>query len=465
MEKYDLTIIGGGPGGYAAALRAASLGLKTLLIEKEALGGTCLNRGCIPTKIYSHAALLSQQMNRCEEYGLEIKGTGFSMERLWRKKEEVVGNLKEGVQRMLKKAGVKIAWGSANTLSPHEIEIVENSNKRTVQTSRLLMATGAKETLPQIPGINQPGVLTSREALQLKELPSSMVVVGGGVIALEFASIFADLGVSVSIVHRSERFLRDMDMEMVRRLQILLRRKGISIWMNAPLQSLEENEEGLGIKFFSSREGEQLLSAEKVLISTGREACFGGQNLEHLGILHSEKGIYVNEKMETSQENIYAVGDATFPNYFQADVAYHQGLVAAENAAGLESVFHGNCVPSCVFTNPPLAKVGITEEEAKEKGLAINTGKFPFSANGKAACQGEEDGQVKIISSQDDGTVLGMHILGPHAYDLIQEGTLAVAQKVPVKELSELLHPHPTLSEAVWEAALSLTRHPLHFAR
>ncbi|MFO7952570.1 MAG: dihydrolipoyl dehydrogenase [Bacillota bacterium] len=465
-EKYKVVIVGGGPGGYMAALRAASLDLKTAIIEKEELGGVCLNHGCIPTKVFTHATGFYRQLHSAEEFGFDLKNINFSFAGLQEKKKAVVSELTGHVEELLKKGKVDIYSGEAQVLSPDRVKVdLHDGDNVELETDNIILATGSGEIYPPTPGLDLPGVITSWEALALEELPESMAVIGGGVIALEMASIFSGLGTKVTIVHRSERLLRRMDMEMVRRLSTYLRKSGLQIMMNTPVEKVEEAENGLKLTA-RSKKGEEVIEAEKVLLSVGRKAVFGGQDLDSLGVEYSEKGIKVSSKMETAIPGIYAVGDCTAPGYFLAHVAYHQGLVAVENIAGLESHFDGLVVPGCLFTDPELACVGLSEEQAKEKGLEnIQVGKFPFSACGKASCQGETDGVVKIISAGKDQEVVGVHILGPHASDLVQEGTLAVDQKVKAADLASLIHPHPTLSEAVWEAAMAINKAPLHFAR
>jgi len=465
-DKYDLTIIGGGPGGYLAALRAASLGLKTAVVEKEALGGVCLNHGCIPTKVLTHGAYLYRRLHTADEFGFNLQNIDFSYARLQEKKKAVVGELTGHVAELLKNSKVEVFSGTAKALSPQKVEVtINNGKKTTLETENIILATGSEEIYPPTPGLDLPGVITSWEALALEELPKTMAVIGGGVIALEMASIFMGLGVKVTIVHRSERLLRRMDLEMVRRLSTYLRRSGLQIMMNTPVKMIEEAEGGLKMTV-SSKKGEEVIEAEKVLLSVGRKASFGNQDLEALGVEYGPEGIKVNSRMETTVPGIYAVGDVTAPGYFLAHVAYNQGLVAAENIAGLDAHFDGTVVPGCLFTDPELACAGMSEEEAKEKGIEnLQIGKFPFSACGKAATQGEEEGVVKIISAGDDQKIIGVHILGPHASDLIQEGTLAVAKGLRAAELAELIHPHPTLSESVWEAAMAINKAPLHFGR
>jgi dihydrolipoamide dehydrogenase len=307
-----------------------------------------------------------------------------------------------------------------------------------------------------------PGVIFSREALALSEIPPSLAVVGGGVIALEMASLFAAFGAAVTIVQRSI-LLRREDREMVRRLTPFLRRQGIKILTEAPLQRIERGENGLSLTVETPR-GVETVNAAAVLVAVGRKASSGGLDLAAAGITHGPAGIAASAAMETNVPGVYAAGDAAAPGYFLAHVASHQGLVAAENAAGRKNLFSGKAVPLCIFTRPELARVGLTEEEAREKYGAVKVGKFPFSANGKAYLQGEGDGVVKIVADGESDTVLGVHILGPHASDLIQEGTLAVAAGAKVADLAELIHPHPTLSEAVWEAALSINKTPIHIS-
>jgi dihydrolipoamide dehydrogenase len=463
MEHYRLTVIGGGPGGYTAALRAAALGLKTLLVEKEHLGGTCLNHGCIPTKTLHYSASLFQKLKDASEYGFSTGPVGVDYGRIQERKTAVVAHLVEGLGGLLKNAGVTVSFGQARLAAPNRVELELPGGERcAVETDQVILATGSEEIVPETPGMELPGVIFSREALALKQVPQSLAVVGGGVIALEMASLFAAFGASVTIVQRSI-LLRREDREMVRRLTPFLRRQGIKILTEAPLQRIEQDENGLALVLNTPR-GAETVSAATVLVAVGRKASFGGLDLAAAGIRHGPAGIAVGETMATNIPGIFAAGDATAPGYFLAHVASHQGLVAAENAAGGSASFSGKAVPLCIFTQPELARVGLTEEEAREKYGAVKVGKFPFSANGKAFLQGEGDGVVKIIADGDSGTVLGVHILGPHASDLIQEGTLAVAAGAKITDLEELIHPHPTLSEAVWEAALAVNKAPIHLA-
>ena len=462
MEQYPLTVIGGGPGGYTAALRAAALGLKTLLIEKENLGGTCLNHGCIPTKTLTYSALLLKKLKEAGEYGLTAGEVGFSYPKVQEKKGAVVEHLVSGVRRLLKDAGVEVVQGQARLLSPREVEVITPSGEtRRLQAEKLILAPGSREYLPPVAGIQLPGILTSREALALREVPPSLAILGGGVIAVEMASIFSAFGSSVTIVQRS-RILRREDTEMVRRLTPFLRKQGIKILTETKLLEISPASPGFSLKV-EGRRGEETLTCHSLLVAVGREAAHQGLNLEEAGIECTPAGIPVSETMETNVPGVYAVGDAALPGYYLAHVASHQGVVAAERAAGLASTFEGDVIPICIFTQPELSRVGLTEEEALERGLKIKIGKFPFTASGKAYLQGEAEGMVKIIANQEDDKVLGLHILGPHASDLIQEGSLAIKAGCRSRDLAHLIHPHPTLSEALWEAALAVDGSPIHF--
>lgn len=465
-EKYKLVIIGGGPGGYLAALRAGSLGLKVAVIEKDTLGGVCLNHGCIPTKVLTHGAAMNRRLKTADEFGFIINDMTFEYPRLQKKKQAVVQELVEHIDELMANKNVDVYYGEAFAESASRVVIKKTGEEdKVLETENVILATGSDEIYPPTPGIDLPGIITSKEALALEELPETMAVIGGGVIALEMASIFIGLGVKVTIVHRSERLLRRMDLEMVRRLATYLRKSGLEIMMNSPIEVIEKEENGYKLTV-NTRKGQEIVQAESLLLAVGRKASFGGQDLDALGVEYEKAGIKVNSKMETSVPGIYAVGDATLPNYFLAHTAYHQGIVAAENIAGIEAHFDGTAVPSCLFTDPELSCVGLSEEEAKEEGLEnIKTGKFPFSANGKAATQAESEGAVKIITAGENDRVVGVHVLGPHASDLIQEGTVAIAKGLTAKEMAEMIHPHPTLCESVWEAAMGIDKAALHLTR
>ena len=465
-ESYQVVVIGGGPGGYLAALRAGTLGLKTAVVEKEALGGVCLNHGCIPTKVLTHGAAMNRRLHSADEFGFSFKALNFSYPTLQAKKKTVVAELVGHVGEMMTNNKIDVFYGMAKAVSPKKVKIKLHSGEElALETDHLILATGSDEIIPSTPGLDLPGIMTSREALAREELPETMAVIGGGVIALEMASIFLGLGVKVTIVHRSERLLRRMDHEMVRRLSTYLRKNGLEIMMNSPIRVIDKKDKGYRL-IIEGKKGEEIVEAESVLLAVGRKPAFGGQDLDALGLEYAKDGIRVSSRMETTVPGIYAVGDVTYPGYFLAHTAYHQGIVAAENIAGLEAHFNGSAVPSCLYTDPELASVGLSEEEAKEKGFAnLKVGKFPLSANGRAATQGELEGAVKIIASGDDEKVIGVHILGAHASELIQEGTLAVAKGVKAAELAELIHPHPTMNEAVWEAAMAINKTSLHITR
>lgn len=464
--KYKVVIIGGGPGGYLAALRAASLGLKTALIEKDTLGGVCLNHGCIPTKVLTHGAAMYRRLQTAGEFGFKFRELVFDYPQLQNKKKAVVSELVDHIRELVESNRIELFYGLARALNPSLVTVKLNDGEEiSLAAENIILATGSDEIYPPTPGIDLPGIITSREALALEKLPETMAVIGGGVIALEMASIFMGLGVKVAIVHRSERLLRRMDLEMVRRLSTYLRKSGLEIMMNSPIKVIEKENDGFKLTV-DTRKGEELVRAESVLLAVGRKAAFGDQDLDALKVDYDRGGIKVNSRMETSVPGIYAVGDVTYPNYFLAHTAYHQGIVAAENIAGIEAHFEDCAVPNCLFTDPELASVGLTEEEAGERGFEnLKTGKFPFSANGRAATQGESEGAVKIITAGEEEKVIGVHILGPHASDLIQEGTLAVARGVTAADMAELIHPHPTLCESVWEAAMVINKAPLHITR
>ena len=376
----------------------------------------------------------------------------------------MVENLLRGLERLLKSAGVTVWPGRAELLPGRQVRAAfPGGETRTAQFDKLIIATGSSEVVPPVPGADLPGVIFSREALALTELPSSLAVIGGGVIALEMATIFAAFGVDVTIVQRSI-LLRREDREMVRRLAPCLRRQGIRVLTETALRGISAAPDGKLILAVEGPRGKEELTAEKVLLAVGRKPSFGGLDLQAVGISCSERGIDVDEHMATSVPGIYAIGDVANPGYFLAHTAIHQGMVAAENAAGGSASFSGKAVPVCIFTHPELARAGMTEEEARATGYAVKVGKFPFSANGKAFLQGEGEGVVKIVADAETETVLGVHILGPHASDLIQEGTLAVAAGAKLPELERLIHPHPTLSEAFWEAALAASGRPLHLS-
>ena len=463
-EEIDVVIIGGGPGGYVAAIKAAHLGLKAVLVEKDKLGGVCLNKGCIPTKALVSTAEVLNYIQRAGEFGIQVKDYSFDFPAIMKRKDLITRRLSSGVEQLMKANQVRIVRGEGQIIEPGTVEVLDaERQKEIIKTKNIIIATGSSVMKLPLPGIDSEGVITSDEALSLSELPSRMLIVGGGVVGIEFAGIFKALGVEVTVVEMLPRILLPIDEEIARRLTQLLKRKGIEILTDCKVKEIKKNNQNLEV-LVSTSDGEKKLETEKVLLAAGRVPELGNIDVRGLGIELDGKTIKVDEKMRTNIPGIYAVGDVV-GKLMLAHVASREGIVAVENISGKEVLMDYKVVPNCVFSMPEVASVGLTEEEAKKENNNIKISKFPFMANGKALGMGETEGMVKIIADGDTLELLGVHILGIHASDLIAEGTLALSMEATAFEIVNTIHAHPTLAETIAEAAEGITGKPIHLAR
>lgn len=450
MKK--ICIIGSGPGGYVTAIRAAQLGAQVVLIErdKDNVGGTCLNWGCIPTKALVASAGVYADMKNAESYGLTVSNPGIDFGKIMERKDGIVTQLRNGIGYLFKKHNVELIVGNGKLKSPRVVEVETADGVQEVEADHVIIATGSESYVSEEHNFDGTNVITSKEALSLTELPESMIVLGGGVIACEFAMIFAELGVDVHIIVRS-RLLRVWDEEVGKRMTTIVKKKKIKLTTG---EQLERVEPGHGKATVIMENGKQF-EAEKVLVSIGRSLNSVGIGLEEVGIQTGKSGeILVDEYMQTNVPGVYAIGDVT--NKIQlAHVASAQGIVVVENILKNEEpvAMQYGAVPDCLFTSPEVAVVGLTEAKAQEQGIETKVGKFPFQASGKALCIGHNDGFVKIVTDAATDKVIGVQIMGPHATDLIAEGTLAVQMGVTAEQLAKTIHAHPTLAECVMEAA------------
>jgi len=464
MSEIDVVIIGGGPGGYVSAIKAAHLGSKAVLVEKDKLGGVCLNRGCIPTKALVSTAELLNNLQRAEEFGIQVKDYSFDFPAIMKRKELIARRLSSGVGQLMRANQVRVVRGEGQIVEAGKVEITDTAGeKEIIKTKNIIIATGSSVMKLPIPGLDVEGVITSDEALSLSELPSRILIVGGGVVGIEFAGIFRALGVEVTVVEMLPRILPPIDEEIARRLTQLLKRKGIEIFTDCKVKEIKKANQNLEV-LVSTIDGEKKLETENVLLAAGRVPELGNIDVQRLGIELDGKAIKVDEKMRTNIPGIYAVGDVV-GKIMLAHVASREGVVAVENIAGKEVLMDYKVVPNCVFSMPEVASVGLTEEEAGKENNNIKVSKFPFMANGKALGMGETEGMVKIIADADTSELLGFHILGAHASDLIAEGTLALSMEATAFEIVNTIHAHPTLAEAVAEAAEGVVGKPIHIAR
>jgi len=455
--KMRITIIGGGTGGYPAAIRAARMGAEVTLIEKDLLGGVCLNRGCIPTKALLQTANVINTMRESEVFGVKCSGYTIDFDVVMNRKKMVSGQLSGGVKNLLKAKKVRVIEGTASLVDDKTVEITETGEK--VTSDAILIAIGSKPAKIPIEGMDGPDVLNSNDVLEMKALPKSVVIIGGGVISCEFAKFLSTVGTDVTILELMPNIIPEMDVEVTSILRATLEASGIKIVTNATVKKIT-HKKGVNTVAYGLEGKDHTVKAEKIISTVGRKPDLDALNLSKLGVATGKGAVIVNEYMETNIPGIYAAGDVT-GGIMLAHVATAEGECAVRNAMGEVTRMSHRVVPSCIYTNPEIASVGLTEKQAA--GIAdIKVGRFPFRGNGKAMVMDKTEGMVKVISEKKYGEILGVHIIGPHATDMISEAVLGMSMEMTVEELAHAIHPHPTLSEAVMEAGQTLAGGCIH---
>jgi len=457
MEERDVVIIGGGPAGYSAAIRASQLGGKVTLIEENILGGTCINRGCIPTRTLVRGAELLDMGSKAKDYGITYTDVAIDFTKMKARKDTVVKILVTSVKQVLKGKGVETIEGKAKLISPSQIEFQQRDGmNKELKARRIILATGSRCKKLSFPG-GGTNILNTTQALELTEIPRSILIIGGGFIGAAFATIFSKLGATVSIIEKSSRILPQIDKEIVAILEKEFKANNIQIFTKAQVISIEQGKND-DQNILLDVNGETVaITAQYVLLAEAREANIDGLGLDEVGIkLNDMIGIVVNKQMETNIPGIFAAGDVTM-QHMSTPVAYIEGITAAKNAMGRNSEIDYTAVPCGTYTVPEISGVGITEEEAVTQGSQIRIGRFPFAGNGMAAVLGQRTGMVKIITDGEKNKILGVHIIGPNASDLIAEAGLAMKFNITSEDIRTTFHAHPSLSEALWETAKILS--------
>nr|WP_263325797.1 dihydrolipoyl dehydrogenase [Neobacillus sp. Marseille-Q6967] len=470
-QEYDLVILGGGTGGYVAAIRAAQLGIKTAIVEKGKLGGTCLHKGCIPSKALLRSAEVFATAKHSDDFGVITGDVTLDFIKVQERKSKIIAQLHKGVQHLMNQGKIDVYEGLGRILGPSifspmpgtiSVEMNNGTENEMLIPKNVIVATGSRPRT--LPGLEIDGdlVITSDEALEIEALPSSIIIVGGGVIGIEWASMLSDFGVDVTVIEYAERIIPTEDHEISKEMQRLMKKKGIKIVTGAkvlPETLIKDN----GVTISAEvKAGIKEFRADKLLVSVGRQANVEGIGLENTEIQVEKGYITVNGVFQTKESHIYAIGDV-IGGLQLAHVASHEGIIAVEHIAGKEpSPLNYNLVSRCIYSNPEVSSVGITEEQAIEKGHKVKVGKFSFRAIGKALVFGESDGFVKIIADEETNDILGVHMIGPHVTDMISEAGLAMVLDATPWEIGHTIHPHPTLSEAIGEAALAVDGRAIH---
>ena len=457
-ENFDLAVIGAGPGGYVAAIKASQEGLRVCLIEKGPLGGTCLNVGCIPTKTLLANAQVVHKISHAAEYGITTGPVTFDYAKMKSRKDGVLDKIRKSLEGLIQSNGIVILHGHAEFLSPREIK-VKGQNNVIIHAERTIIATGSEPLdIPAFP-CDHKRIFNSTSILELTSLPKTLAIIGGGYIGCEFASLFADLGVKVIILEALPSIVMLQGKAVAEALTRAFVKKGIDIQTSVLVEGIDQLPSGLSIRL----KDKPAVNCDIALVSIGRKIVSSGLCLEKAGISTNDKGmIAVNEKMETNVPGIFAIGDVT-GKYMLAHVASHQGIIAATNASGKSTKMHYNAVPAVIFTNPEIATVGLTLEQAQEAGYSATVGKFPFQALGKSVATIETEGFAQIIVDRKTGQILGAQVVGHEASTLIAEMALAIANELTLDCVIDTIHAHPTLAESWLEAALLANETPIHF--
>lgn len=460
--EYDVIVIGGGPGGYVAALYAAANGLKTALVERDKLGGTCLNRGCIPTKTLIHSAHLYQQILEAKDFGIQVADVQYNWQDIQKRKDKVIEKLCRGVEGLLKARKVDILAGSGavTDLNHVLVERIDGSNE-TIAAKNIILACGSSASRIPVPGAELEHVLVSDGALELSEVPRRLTIVGGGVIGLEMAYVFRSFGAQVTILELLPDLLPRMDQSLSAEVKNIITRLGICLETGVTVKGFVQTADGLLTEYQTSSGVAQTVRSDRVLLAAGRRPSLPVK--QSVQLEKTERGfIKVNECMQTSVSNIYAIGDLN-GRCMLAHAASYQGILAVSDILGKAQNLTGAAIPSCIYLSPNVASVGLTEQAAREQhGDRIKVGIFPLSASGMAAVCGEQTGFVKVISDTKWGEIQGIHIVAPNACELIAEAAALISCEATVEHLMQIVHPHPSISESLMEAAFMLNGTPLH---
>ena len=465
-NKFDLIVIGGGPGGYVCAIRAAQLGLKTACVESRgALGGTCLNIGCIPSKsLLNLSENYYKAKKEFNQQGIEISDIKLNIEKMMSNKNKSIQVLTKGVEFLFKKNKVTYLKGKGVILSKNDVVVYSNNKKNNYKTNNIVIATGSD--VVSLPGIevDEKNIISSTGALSLKEVPKKMIVIGGGYIGLEMGSVWSRLGTEITVIEYLDHITPGMDLEISKEFQKILTKQGIKFKLNSKVNSVKNKKDSIVVEFTDNNYlKKEIIEADKVLVSVGRKPYTDGLNLSKIGVKKDDKGrIEVNEKLQTSIQNIFAIGDV-IKGPMLAHKAEDEGIAVAEILAGQAGHVNYDVIPGVIYTSPEVATVGKTEEQLKLENKNYKVGKFPFLANSRAKVNNETEGFVKILADSKTDKVLGVHIIGPHCGDMIAEMALAMEFGASAEDIARTCHAHPTHTEAIKEAALAVDKRPIHF--
>ena len=457
-KKVDIAVIGAGPGGYVAAIKAAQMGRRVVLIEKKDLGGTCLNVGCIPSKALLSNAQVLQKIKNAKNYGIEVENVSFDYAKMKKRKDEVVSQIKQSLEKLIRSNMIEIIRGNASFLSPYELKIKGKDNEL-ISAEKIIIATGSKPMDIPAFSCDHERICNSTSILNLEKLPKSLAIIGGGYIGCEFASLFSELGVKVTIIEALHSIIQPQGKIISAHLTRSFIKRGISILTDKVVEAIDKDPKGLLIHL----KGGQQIESEMAIVAVGRKLNTENLDLEKAGLSTGSKGeIEVNETLETKVAGIYAIGDIT-AKAMLAHTASHQGIIAASNACGIRAQIHYDAIPAVIFTHPEIGMVGLTEEEARKEGYHVSVGTFPFQALGKSIASMETEGFVQIIADKETKAILGAQVVGHDASVLIAEMALAINNELTLDCIIDTIHAHPTVPEAWLEAALLANETPMHF--